>query len=143
MKRITRYISFNLLICSVVFVSCNGTSKKSERTITKTDSLTQKQACMVDSLTVDFLEKASYKKAIAVCSITIIDREFALKEIVAFGLRANLGNIFTKEELASNISLKEVTWDGKDGDYITVWYRKDEASWNPIDIFKYGKGTRF
>jgi len=143
MKSVTKYIFLTLLICSAVVVSCNRTQKKNKSNLSKTDTLTQKQRCIVDSLKIDFLEKTSYENAIAACSLTIVDRDFVLNEIVIFGLRANLGNIFTKEELASNIRLKEVTWDGKDGDYITVWYRKHETSWNPIDIFKYGKGTRF
>ncbi|MGO3183398.1 MAG: hypothetical protein ACTIJ9_11255 [Aequorivita sp.] len=143
MKKITKYIFLIMLIYSVMFVSCNGNIKKNENNISKMDTIPQKQLCILDSLTVDFLEKATYTKAIAACSLTIIDKEFALKDIVSFGLRANLGNIFTKEELASDIRLKEVKWEGKDGDFITVWYRENENTWKPIDLFKYGKGVRF
>lgn len=142
MKKIINGLILLLFTFPFMWVSCVDNKKEDMITsnIQKTNS---SQKCIVDSLTVTFLKNSSYKNSVEICSLTIEDKEFELNGIKPFGLRANLGNIFSKEELASGLILKEVTWEGKDGDYITVWYQQNKMDWKPIDIYKYGKGVRF
>ncbi|MBC9797867.1 hypothetical protein [Sinomicrobium weinanense] len=58
--------------------------------------------------------------------------------------RVGLLNIFSKTEVDSKtIHIKEITWE-KDKDYkVTVWYRKKEDKWIPVDILEWDKDEVF
>ncbi len=142
MKKVIKGLILLLFTFPFIWLSCVD-NKKDDMFTSNIQKTPSTQNCIVDSLTVKFLKNSTYKKAVEICSFTIGDKEFALNGIKPFGLRANLGNIFSEEELASGLILKEVTWEGKDGDYITVWYKQEKMNWQPIDIYKYGKRVRF
>ncbi|WP_197463497.1 hypothetical protein [Cochleicola gelatinilyticus] len=87
------------------------------------------------------LKQLPYPKAIKTCRTTIINREFILNEVYLGGTSSGLRRIFSEEQQKLPIPIKFVSWEGKDGDYIDVWYQEIENVWKPIHALKFSKST--
>lgn len=58
--------------------------------------------------------------------------------------RVGLLNIFSEKEIQErDIVIKEVTWEINENDYLTIWYKRENKKWIPIDHIIYDKHTRF
>lgn len=133
-----------ILVCLFTFSSCSN-KKVKPVVIAKTKSIDSTYFCLEDSITVSFLSKTSYKKAIATCRLTLLDEQFILKGHGYMGPTRVLANYYTREEHErNNIPIKIVQWGTKDGEYIVyVWYKKEKNEWQPIVAEKYHKSTQF
>ena len=134
--------AYLFLICISV-VSCKKESADKALYDEETRTSVQQKICLDDSITVNYLLKVSYTEAKKTCSLTIQDHQYQLRDIVPFGKRVSLKKKISKEDFQSDKLIKEVTWESKDLDYITVWYLKEASHWLPIDAYKYGKNVRF
>ena len=142
------YVSY-ICILSVFTFGCNhSVSKKTNDipVVTVDNSISVEKDpfhCNIDSLTLEILSKLTYSRAKQTCKTTIRDDEFILNQVVPHGSSIGLKNVFTEEELQQPIPMKQAKWEGKNGDYIEIWYQKINEKWIPVDSYQYSKGMKF
>ena len=134
------------LLCTflLLFLSCKKKQIKSVTNLEK-ETLDSIYICLQDSITVPFLSKTNYKKAIKTCNLTISNNEFVLGEYGLMGPSRILKKHFSKIEISNqNIVIKHVFWETKDGEhFIQVWYQQKDNIWLPIEAYKHNKSTQF
>lgn len=143
MKLTTTHIVLLVILCAFSCKKKNRNNTTEAVALVKTTDSTF--YCLNDSITVSFLSRVNYKKALKNCKLTLLNREFTYGEYGLIGLRSTLENHFSKEELnKKKIIIKEVQWETKDQkDYIMVWYKKNKNNWLPIEAYRYSKSTQF
>lgn len=58
--------------------------------------------------------------------------------------RVGLFNFFSEKEIQEkDIIIKEVTWKMNENNRLTIWYKRDNKKWIPIDRIIYDKHTDF
>ncbi|WP_289044014.1 hypothetical protein [uncultured Olleya sp.] len=133
-------LTISILI--LTFLSCNNKQSKKVN-IAKTTVIDSSYFCIQDSITVPFLSKANYKKAIATCRLTIADNELIVNGNGFMGPSRFLEDYFDKDKV-KNIIIKHVFWETKDGEHmIQVWYEKKNNQWLPIKAYKHHKSDQF
>lgn len=135
-----KHILILISIFSVYFCNDGSTIQNLSPDAANTE---QPYFCTIDSLTLSYLSKTPYSEAKKTCKLTILDRDFNLEDMNYPGLYKGITSFFTKEELARKVKIKEVKWESKNQNYITVWYRQQDSMWCPFDILEYSKDTKF
>jgi|GEM_PF-6166033 len=133
-----------ILVNLFILSSCNNNQVK-PNVMTKSNSIDSTYFCLEDSITVRFLSQTNYKKAIATCRLTLLDKQIILKGHGYMGPTRILANYYSREEHErNNIPIKIVQWGTKDEEHIIyVWYRKEKKEWQPIVAEKYHISTQF
>ena len=135
-------LTISILIST--FLSCNN-KQSTKVNIAKTAVIDSTYFCIQDSITVPFLSKANYKKAIATCRLTIADNELIVNGNGFMGPSRFLENYFDKDQVKlKSITIKHVFWETKDGEHmIQVWYEQKNNQWHPIKAVKHHKSVQF
>ncbi|AUC76952.1 hypothetical protein [Olleya sp. Bg11-27] len=136
-----------IIIVLLTFSSCNNKQVKKVNKVNSvnTKAIDSSYFCLEDSITVSFLSKASYKKAIATCRLTLLDQQFILKGHGYMDATQILENYYSREEHErNNIPIRIAKWGSKDEENIIyVWYKKENNGWLPIVAEKYHKSAQF
>jgi len=134
-----------ILLGLLTFSSCNNSPTKKVKKVVLNKTIDSTYFCLEDSITISFLSKASYKKAIATCRLTLLDDQFILKGHGYMGPTRILENYYSREaHEKNNIPIKIVLWGTKDEEHIIrVWYKKEKKQWLPITAIKDHISTQY
>lgn len=69
--------------------------------------------------------------------------EFKLEGVNLNEFRIELRNFFDANQIASEIEIKEITWENKSDSLLTAWYKELDKEWVYIHSLEYHKNDEF
>ncbi|MFD0992982.1 hypothetical protein [Tenacibaculum geojense] len=138
MKQLSKIL---LLIISSSIISCETISIENGKMFSTKTVVDTSYNCNSDSITVNYLKKATLDQALSNCQLTINNSEFILGEYDFMEPRKDLYKYFTNKDFnKKSIVIKEITWETKNGlELIQVWYKQNKNLWKPINACRYKK----